>query len=640
MGVRQGKRKGWRSGITLLFCLLTSLSCRRGSGDEKPVASLSDSTAASRAFEHARAAWARGDASERADLRRELASFIQAFPSDGLAPVARLYLVLSLMDSPADYAQAERRLGEMSAPPPGTTHDLYIVAEAKLLRFHHEPQAAFDLIGPIVGKVVDGRARALLQEELTFDALEARQPYEAIAYMDAWLRGASEDEREASEAKVAVALGAVPEPALRQSLAAMRAASQGGPSRGYGVTIQRLVAEKLGQIAVDHGDASLARWLLDPQMGTPLLAGETSTRLEQLATSRRGIGAVAGRTVGLVMPTSSADLRDEAAEVLRGVLWALDIAKGGPRHDDAVRLVTHDDAGDPARLRAGLEEAAGEGATVIIVALDSASAADATLWGETAGMSIITLALPAESGSGNAPAGFSVGEDWDDELSTLLRASSPATPQKSKVATVADSEAIPSLVHTMKARDLAWPPLVSCDAQARGAGESRFPLRDWAEAGVDHWLVAGSAACAEDLLNALRQRQRPGVMELSLEASDMAGRPPPGLRIVAVGAGIVPVTAESPPDARVADARAMAKETGNGASWWASLGHDAAVLARTALGAIGTDTTTDKDEIARRRAAVREALASAKGPLWTSERTGFDTARRLARTLRTIEVGR
>ena len=89
--------------------------------------------------------------------------------------------------------------------------------------------------------------------------------------------------------------------------------------------IERLVGERLGQIAVERGDAALARWLLDTNEGEPLLGEDALGTLGQLATSRRGIGTVAGRTVGLVLPTSSVALRDEVADVLRGVLWALDI---------------------------------------------------------------------------------------------------------------------------------------------------------------------------------------------------------------------------------------------------------------------------------------------------------------------------
>lgn len=217
--------------VVLVALSLGALSCRRAQPIIKPVASLADTTSASRAFNRIRTLWQRSDPGERAAFRQELDAFIRSYPTDGLAPLARVYAVLSLMESPADWADAEHRLDNLPLPQAGSTQDLYVIAIAKLRRYHHQPEVAFELLRPLVGTVVGSRARSLLQEELTFDSLESRQPYEAIAYMDAWLRGASEEDRQASESKVAVALGAVPEAALRASLKSMRSGRKGGAVR-------------------------------------------------------------------------------------------------------------------------------------------------------------------------------------------------------------------------------------------------------------------------------------------------------------------------------------------------------------------------------------------------------------------------
>jgi hypothetical protein len=552
--------------------LVAVVSCKRADTARlRPTASLADSTAASRVFEHMRTVWTRNEPSERPQLRHDLELFIHAFPKDGLVPVAQIYWILSLMDPPADWTHAERLLGNITEPAMGSTHDLFLIAHAKLLRYHHEPDAAFGLLRPIVGKMVEGRGRALLQEELTFDALEAREPYEAIAYMDGWLRGATEEDREASEAKVAVALGAVPEAALRGSLEDMRKSAKRGESHGYGLAIERLVGERLGQIAVDRGDPALARWLLDTDEGAPILGEEIAAALSRLATSKRGLGNVAGRTVGLVLPTSSTDLRDEAADVLRGVLWALDLARdergAAPRKDD-VRLVTRDDGGERERLRVSLEEVAGEGAGVIITALDSETAKEALEWGASTSIPIIALAMPprGQAGAHDLP-GFTVGEDWRTEIALLDTALAGAL--TTPIATVADGEATVSLADSFASMGDAGSPRpapVACDTELRSAGESRFPFGAWDKAGVARWIVVGSPSCADDLFRGLASRSRRGTVALGLEASETSERPRAGIRLLSVAAGVVPLASAPAEDPRVVDVRQMVARTGAPAS--------------------------------------------------------------------------
>jgi hypothetical protein len=636
----------------LVVLLAIAFSCKRGEGvNDRPTASLADTTAAGRVFEHLRTVWLRNEPNDRPALRHDLEAFIQTFPKDGLVPLARAYWILSLMDPPADWARADRLLESSTPPAHGSTHDLYVVANAKLLRYHHQPEVAFGLLRPIVGKMVDGRARALLQEELTFDALEAREPYEAIAYMDGWLRGATEEDRAASEAKVAVALGAVPEAALHGSLQDMRASAKRGESHGYGIAIERLVGERLGQIAVEHGDAALARWLLDADEGTPVLSEEMSSALSRLATSKRGLGNVAGRTVGLVLPTSSADLRDESADVLRGVLWALDLARdergAGPRAD-AVRLVTRDDGGDKARLRTSLEEVAGEGASVIVTALDSETADEALAWSASSSISVITLAMPSEGNKATGAPGFTVGEDWRSELALLTAAlvamptTSGSARSASSIATIADSEAIVSLAGASDRTDAGSPPTArtACDTAFSSAGESRFPFAAWDKAGISAWIVAGSPACADDLFHGLTRLSRRAAVGLALEASETSERPRPGVRLLTVAAGVVPLASVPNDDPRALDVREMVAKTGAPPRWWTALGRDASILARRALATLPTDTTEAPPEIARRRALVRRSLHEVKAPLWTSERDGFDAAGVVTRTFRTVDLSR
>lgn len=336
---------------------LWAVSCTTGATEPRPVPSVASSTSSARAFERIRDEWLHTTDADRQALRRDIDGFVATYPNDGLAPIARVYLVLSLMSPPQDWTRAEALLHEMAEPQPGTVHDLWLVAQAKDRRRRHDPDGAFDILRPLVGKMVDSTARGLLEEEVSLDALEANRAYEAIAYMDAWLRGASEEGRDAVRSKVSKVLMALPEQALIGSLRGMRAA---GASHGYGKEIQRLVAQRLADIALERGDPTLARWLLESDGGpAPTIGGDAGVELGELATSKRGLGNVAGRTVGLVLPTDSPELRDEAADVARGMAWALDLPRTDPHGGDGVRLVTRDDTGEPERLIQSLEEIAG-----------------------------------------------------------------------------------------------------------------------------------------------------------------------------------------------------------------------------------------------------------------------------------------
>ncbi len=153
--------------------------------------------------------------------------------------------------------------------------------------------------------------------------------------------------------KIAQILETLPRSVLEQTYRTMR---QRGVASGYTADAQKLVAARLARIAVETNDAALARWLVDVS-GTSATqtGGDAGLELGELAASRRGLSIVSGKTVGVLLPTRTRELRDEAADVVRGVSWALDL----PRRAGAaegVRLVTREDGVDEAGTRAAMEE--------------------------------------------------------------------------------------------------------------------------------------------------------------------------------------------------------------------------------------------------------------------------------------------
>jgi hypothetical protein len=620
-----------------LICIAI-LGLARGctsTAEPKPVPSLASSTGSARAFEHIRDEWGHSTDTDRQALRHDIEVFIAGFANDGLAPIARLYLVLSLMSPPQDWSRAETLLRSMPEPPPGTAHDLYLVARAKDRRHHHDPDGAFDLLRPLVGKMVDSTARGILEEEVSLDALEANRSYEAIAYMDAWLRGASEEGRDAVRSKVAKVLMQLPEPALMGSLRGMRA--EGG-SHGYGKEIQRLVAQRLADIAVERGDPALARWLLDPDAGaSPMIGGDAGVELGELATSKRGLGNVAGRTVGLVLPTDSPELRDEAADVARGMAWALELPRVSPSGGDGVRLVTRDDTGEAERLVASLEEIAGEGASIIVTGLDGASADQAIAWAEPKQIALVILSPPRTAKPGAFT--FVLGQPLEPVVQALAGAVS-APSKRLLIAPVVEGDAMSAFVQgfSFDAASVTWRAPVSCDIQSTKAGDPRFPVASWAAAGVHTWLLATSAECAGDVIHEVGALAYGGSFALTLDAAGVTVRPAQGARLLAATAGIVPMNAATSGDPRAAEARAMAQRLGGRPSWWAALGRDAGALARKALSTLPQDTVTVEADIAKRRREARDALAAARVGLWTTDSPGFSGSSAIPREIRVIEL--
>ena len=619
-------------------------ACSGGGVEQRPVASLATTADATVAFDGIREAWENNEKRRGPLLRPLIEGFLGRYPRDGRAPMVRAYMTFLWMDED-NWVPAEALLLGLEGTPPGTTGDLVTVARARWYRHKKKPEAALELLRPLVGKIVDDTVRELFLEEITRDALESRRDYEVIAYMDAWLRGVSEDDREEVRARVVLALGQLPDSVLEATYRAMRKShvTSGGNVLGYGGEIQRLVGERLAETAITRGDPTLARWLLDTDAGPSFIGGDAGVVLGEIATSRRGLVSVAGRTIGLLLPTGSPDLRDEAAEVARGVSWALELPRVNPAAGDSVRLVTRDDGGDPKRTHLAMEELAGEGAAVIIGGLDPDSSDRVLRWGERHSMPVIVLAPPRSEKPGAL--GFTLGEPIENEMSAL--ADALAARGIAKAAVVA-SPAAQAYAAALSARvGLTFVTPVSCEVETTRAGEPRFPVASWAKDSARGWIVAGTVECARDLLREVGASRRPGVVALTLEGSATAGTPggrPPSLDILSTTAGIIPLrqTPSSSPSVELAaaDVRAYMKQYAARPSWWTALGRDAGKLARSAVAALPLDTVSEPQLVAERRVLVNVQLPRLKEHLWTTELDGFAGTHSLQRTINVVEIPR
>jgi hypothetical protein len=660
--------------------------CGGGRGDSKPVAMLASSPQSAAAFEAIREALGDPEHTTPAALRAMVERFLVQFPEDGLVPRARVVLALADLRG-GDLAGADAQLAMTSDVERGTTLELWIVARARRLRLGGDPEAGLALLRPIVGKSVDPLVRSLFEEELTLTALATHRDYEAISYMDAWLRASSPEEKPVTIAQVTAAVQHLSRAVLVSSLQAM---STQRVTLGYGVEIERILAERLVQIATTSGDAELARMLLEADPQALANAGDAGTALGELAASRRGLNVVEGRTLGLLLPTQSPALRDESADVLRGVLWALGLPRGSrmapaadagapaataapaaapntcaalepapdlpePTPEDTIRLVTRDDAGELARTEDSLDELAGEGAAIVIAGLDGESAAHALQWGEEHGVPVIALVpstgalaphagkagldrLRASSGppDASAPArtlfGFNLGEAREPVFDALAHAEpSLRTTIAAPIVDASQLSLFPPGGGAVASLRLGPP--VSCDMPSARAGEPRFPIAQWQHADTTAWIVSGAPDCAADAVNELEAARVRGVVGLTLEAASLL-RETPGMRVVSARAGVVPET--DPRDPRAEEVRRFTATLGR-AGWWTALGRDAATLARATLLGTPVDSVSDPHAVAERRAAARAGLAAVHARLWTTESSGWGAQQTMNRSLCTVE---
>jgi hypothetical protein len=686
-----------RIGVLVWATWIVAAACAGASSEPRPVPSLASSSAAAAAFAEIRDAWSDTERTTPAALERLLERFRARFPGDGLIPLARVYLALVALQT-GDLAGADRELAATESMPPGSARDLRTVAAARRLRLGANPDRAMDLLRPLVGKNVDPIVRAAFQEELTLVALASQRNYEAISYMDAWLRTGSEEDRDRTVARVSALVARLPKEVLFSALQAMR---KERANFGYGIDIERILAGQLATIATQTGDVELARMLLDPNAGALVIPGDAGAELGALATSRRGLNVVDGRTVGLLLPTGSPALRNRAADVLRGVMWALGLPRGlreqdatpetpvapetpgrapvpdasaaqgrarreareahascappepapptrEPRAEERLRLITHDDAGSADQTEPSLDELIGDGAAVIIAALDAPTAGRALRWGESHGVSVVAIAPPAESVvAGGFGFGFVLGESNESVIDALVRAvPSLAAERAAVVLEAADAPLYPP--RGGRVGPLVLLPPVSCDAPTVRAGESRFPIAAWSQDKTRAWLVSGSPACARDVTGELSAARARGVVALTLEAAGLPAHAA-GLRVVSASAGVIPSDAAATGasmaggadgtavDPRDDELRRFSSRLGS-VSWWTALGRDAAVLARMAVDELPMDTATDSHVVTERRAHARDVLAAARARLWSTEAAGWTDTHAMKRTICAIDA--
>jgi hypothetical protein len=598
----------------LLAILALVPACHSSKTTEAPPqAALAGSRTAQEIFRPLKQRFVGTPADKRAALEPNLTWFIEAYPKDGNAALARVYLAFIAVDK-GDVARARRLLDEARTGPSGTVRDLAEVVEGRILLHRGDAQQAFERFLPLVGKLIDPYARLLLDESIVAAAIEAHRWYEAVAFMDLWLRDGQEDQAEMVHTAVRRSLEAIPGDALETMLQAIKA--QNGRA-GYGTEIRKAVVARLATVALADQNTELARRLVETD---DQALGDAVEGLEELASSG-GAPSIEGRTIGLLVSTGKSQLGVRAAQVLTGVVDALRLTAGGA--PDHVRLATRDER-ETKRTDLALLSLARHGAAILIAGFDSPQADVAARFAVRTHIPVILLS-PLSDGSAPAPPAFLLGAPHASVLDALL-----------EHLTAKGAHAVAPVGGPVTAGagpGLSLLEVGACEAAGR-AGESHFPIESWQKGRLDALLLLGDAACTAEAIGDVAQARFGRVRAaVGLESAEIAAEPN-ALTLSVASAGRFPLTqggSSSP-------LFGFKERHGQAPSWFATMGHDAAALARAALRTLPADSTDDAEEIAKRQQRAEASLLRVEVDLWSTSARGFSGNAVMEREIRVVEV--
>ena len=579
-------------------------ACSGAAHEPTPVASLATTTPAQVALRGILDDWARSSRTERMAMKARIAAYSQQFRAEPPALMAEVLLAWVTLDE-GFFAQAEvlAEVAQVRATA-GTTSDVARTIQGAALRRRGKPEDALRVLTPLVSKLIDGWARALLNEEIVQSALAAKQWQLALHLMAVWLREASPEERDGVKNRIAQNLTAMPAKELLIML---------DRARGIEIALlaeeeremRKLVAQQLATFARETRDVELAQHLL--ASSGPLLGdqGDAVARLATGVTKAR----VEARTVGLLLSLRTEESRRRGAEVTDGIAHGLGlpgplVGASAMGRDRAARLVSRDDHGAAERVDDALAALSADGAAIVIAGVDGEEAAAAARFAEQNQIPVLLL-RPAGKGEMPATSRF-----------TFLLGDDPAAVEDALAAALIARGATPvAIVAEDPRRHGALPVGVTA---MRACSEATSP---WKPLGVGG-IVLG-AACAREAIAAAASTKI--VFGAGLELGDTVL---PAGSLVAE-AGIFPIDPAHLSPAVLP----WVKDHAGPPSWWAGLGHDAAVLARAGVQALPERGTEDPKEVAERRSLAAQALAAAQADLWTTGARGFGGARVLPRSV-------
>jgi hypothetical protein len=577
----------------------TALGCG-GSGSKSgvPVPTLASSREAQTEFRSLHHRWAVASRGERIAMERELVEFKERHPGDDQNRMADALLAWAALEKD-ELDRASALAKRVQARGAGTARDLALTIEGAVLRRKGKPKEALAKLSPIVSKLIDGYARALLNEEIVASAIEAKRWALAVDLMSVWMREAEEDERGPVRARMEQLMKPIPAEELNVILD-KRLALGGADLPQNESEIRVLLARQLASVARERRDPKLAQHLI--ATAGPLLGdqGDAVAQLAAGATRAR----VEAPTVGLLLSLRSDTARRRSAEVAAGLMNGLGIPGSG------ARLASRDDGGKLETIPDALLGLAAEGAAVLVAGVSEEEATEAANFAEREQIPVILLVPPAGPVK---PSGFVfvAGPGREAVRAALIAGLSESG--AAKIGMITDEE-IGAHATSASASKLAL---------VQKCGEPIDP-RSWKAAGVTGVVVDGASECVRNVATAttgtsVRYAFGPDAFGVAL---------PAGALLLTSGKFPIPAPALQEPWLLSWSRMRPAPPT-----YWSGLGHDAGVLAWAGVQALPPTGTEDPKLVKERRLTAREALAAATIDLWTTEARGFGGGRVLQRRL-------
>lgn len=592
-----------------VLVVLAAVGCGGSSASGRPQANVAASVAAQREFREIHRRWTTSTPADRPRLGPALEAFAKRHPEDRRARRARIYLAWIHVQR-GRVAEARALVLEVRGGPGGVVRDFAAVVESAILLREGKPDQALSVLSPLEGKIIDPEERFLFGEQRVVAAISARRPAFAVIAMRDWLAETAPEERDAVRGRLLDLTRQIPAEPLLRAFTEMQAEKQeatANPDRARAREfLIPLIAERLTDLAIARDDGDLARKLLDT--GLPVFRrGVRGQELARIAAAGSVLPRVVGRSLGLVLSIGNAEQRRRSAQVAAGVARALGLPASASDRE-AVQLLTSEDDGSEHGVARALAELAGEGATILIAGVDGPTASAAARYAANTGIPVLLLSHATSRGGPE----LVLAETAEREAVTLRDA----------------------------ARDLALDKAVqvglegvSCDVAPSAAGQPRFPVRAWKTERVDGVIVQGDAACARDVARESQETGRRLTLGLGLEAGEVFSELDPLQPRFALAAGSFPHRRGAP--AAEAQQR-LVEQSGHAPSWFTTLGHDAALLARVALGGFPLDRVDDARVVSELHQRAALELSRAQAPLWSSDKRGFSGARVLPRTLGTV----
>ena len=449
----------------------------------RPEASLSASADAQASFRNLRAAWFSGSTNERRKLEPDLRRFLVRFPSEEPSDMVRVLLAFDCVSRGS--LQEARVLIAQVRVSVGAVHDFARVAEAYALLRESKPDAAWSVLEPLAGKIVDSDERLVFSELRLRAAASARRFTNAAqAAAEELLTEAPSEGRAALEELVREQFQPAGKADLVEALASLERGpadeSQNAQAREW---LRKLLRERLVAIAVREKDAALARSLLDTAPAA-LRASSTGSALVGIAGGVQSRPLISGRAIGVALSLGNAEVRRRSASLAAGLARGLRASPGVASAAPATRvqLITQDDGGNSAGTLEALRELAAEGAAILVAGLDAESADIAAQFAEENAIPVL-LVYPPETWAGPLSSAFVLGESSSSEQAAIDAELSRRGLQRiARVGRLGEA----------------------CDGVAETAGGSRFSVQQWRRNRVSAVLVLGSAACASDVARDLR----------------------------------------------------------------------------------------------------------------------------------------